>query len=958
MNKWKILGIDKTKDKQMIKDAYRSRLVHVNPEDDAEGFMRLRKAYEDALIEADAAGEPEAEPVESGLLYEITSLYKDFKRRIDVEEWRSLFAREEFTGLDTADASMYELLTFLMGHNCLPRKVFKLIVDEFRIGEIKGRLVERYPEGFIKHILNNARYRDCVHYERFETVGDDIDEFIDLYYRLDNALERRSIEEEEKYIDAIEQLETSHPYVEICKLYHALHRINVAVSSQAERAEKYAGELWKLQVRAEAVLEQCGEDIFILLACGDLALARQDYDQAGKYYGMAQAVKPVIEPDEYVVKGRMGDFYYATGEYEKSRDVFLELLDINTYDVGAHAGMVRANNGLMEKLKKEISEHPEDESLKLQLVWCCYRNGLVKEAIDVLEAFEPSAGNRCEYYNLLGRSYLYIGEYQKAKEYFLTWKNEIEETPEQVEDNPKAKNPFGRVNYFIGECCIGMKEYDEARSYLEAAMSKEHDFTGYACEAMCKLEYECGNYGACVSACEKLAERDDGSYTAYLYMAKSFDGLGQYSLALDACEHAIAVYRYASEPYVLELEIYWAFDEFDEMRRVLAQFDETGCKSDRVDIYRAKLLASEEDYAASNEMMLALLDKRGTEDTDLEDYYDVYTLLGSNYEDMEEDGQALHYYMEALKDAPEDRGLLNRIAGLYHVTGEFERAIAYYDRVLARADGEKYRILAYTGKAAALSCMKRFYEAEKVYESCEEEFGLDDDYVLDHAELLVRMDNLAGCVRLMEKCIRELGDSPLVQYCIGNLCCFYGNEGYIEEAHRCLEMMLERYEDDYLIYRSMGLIYLEHGMYEKAVEMFHKNLELDMEHRSFVYGPYLLAVGKIDDITKPEYQKYIDTAKTLLADSGDSFSFESRAKFYRSIKEYEEALRYIDMAINERRGRMSCFVESPFAWSDKGDIYADMGEYQKAVECYEKALELFGHHALFEDCIQRYREMV
>lgn len=407
---------------------------------------------------------------------------------------------------------------------------------------------------------------------------------------------------------------------------------------------------------------------------------------------------------------------------------------------------------------------------------------------------------------------------------------------------------------------------------------------------------------------------------------------------------------------MLELEIYWDYDQFDDMRDVIARFDALGEKSDRIDIYRAKLIANDEDYAASNEMMLALLDKKGTENTDLEDYYDVYTLLGSNYEDMEEDGQALHYYMEALKDEPEDRGLLNRIAGLYHVTGEFERAIEYYDRVLLLAEEERYRIRAYAGKAAALSCMINFEEAKKVYESCEKEFGLDGDYVLDHAELLVRMDNLEECARLMEKCIRELGDSPLVQYCIGNLCCFYGNEGYIEEAHRCLEMMLERYEDDYLIYRCMGLIYLEHGMYEKAVEMFHKNLELDVEHRSFVYGPYLLAVGKIDDITKPEYQKYIDTAKALLEDASDSFSYENRAKFYRSIKKYEEALRYIDMAINDKRGIMSCFIESPYAWSEKGDIYADMGEYQKAVECYEKALEIFGHNALYEDCIRRYRE--
>ena len=53
---------------------------------------------------------------------------------------------------------------------------------------------------------------------------------------------------------------------------------------------------------------------------------------------------------------------------------------------------------------------------------------------------------------------------------------------------------------------------------------------------------------------------------------------------------------------------------------------------------------------------------------------------------------------------------------------------------------------------------------------------------------------------------------------------------------------------------------------------------------------------------------------------------------------------------------MSCFIESPFAWSEKGDIYADMGEYEKAVECYERALDIFGHNALYEECIRQYQE--
>ena len=44
-----VLGIKETKDEQQIQDAYRGLLKRTNPEDDPEGFKRLREAYETAV---------------------------------------------------------------------------------------------------------------------------------------------------------------------------------------------------------------------------------------------------------------------------------------------------------------------------------------------------------------------------------------------------------------------------------------------------------------------------------------------------------------------------------------------------------------------------------------------------------------------------------------------------------------------------------------------------------------------------------------------------------------------------------------------------------------------------------------------------------------------------------------------------------------------------------------------
>ena len=45
-----ILGIEETRDEDEIRAAYRKLLLAANPEDDAEGFKRLRRAYEEASM--------------------------------------------------------------------------------------------------------------------------------------------------------------------------------------------------------------------------------------------------------------------------------------------------------------------------------------------------------------------------------------------------------------------------------------------------------------------------------------------------------------------------------------------------------------------------------------------------------------------------------------------------------------------------------------------------------------------------------------------------------------------------------------------------------------------------------------------------------------------------------------------------------------------------------------------
>ena len=89
---FEILGIGETKEEREIKKAYREKLVTVNPEDNPEGFQRLREAYEEALIlirKPEKDVQEEDSPV-TAYLKEVEKVYSSLSRRVDVKEWERL----------------------------------------------------------------------------------------------------------------------------------------------------------------------------------------------------------------------------------------------------------------------------------------------------------------------------------------------------------------------------------------------------------------------------------------------------------------------------------------------------------------------------------------------------------------------------------------------------------------------------------------------------------------------------------------------------------------------------------------------------------------------------------------------------------------------------------------------------------------------------------------------------
>ena len=99
-----VLGIEENAGEKEIRAAYRERLATTNPEDNPEGFKRLRQAYEEAmeLLRSPREEKPEQEDTsESGQwVAQAAALYATLDGRQDIQAWRALFSQDIYLSLD------------------------------------------------------------------------------------------------------------------------------------------------------------------------------------------------------------------------------------------------------------------------------------------------------------------------------------------------------------------------------------------------------------------------------------------------------------------------------------------------------------------------------------------------------------------------------------------------------------------------------------------------------------------------------------------------------------------------------------------------------------------------------------------------------------------------------------------------------------------------------------------
>lgn len=978
MDIWITLGIGETKDKEAIKNAYRMKLTTVNPEDDPDGFMRLREAYEEAVRlaeERETEAAPEAEEALNGVERAIDEIYRHFEKRIDVSCWETLFASDYFTSLEQSSESFEKLLVYVMDHYRLPGKVFRLIVETFDIEERRAELGELFPDDFLSYMISNAKYEDIINYYIFEGDLSCADEFIDTYYALRRFILQKQYGETAGYFEKLESMPVCHPYVAVLKIQMELlatrdkyEEDNIIFRGEdAEKMDAYKSEIAEL-------VKRYPEDNTILDLQGDLELYTGNYDAAKDIF------EHILKNDSMSVNAidKLADLNYRQGNFEASRDMYMELIQLNPYDGHARAGMFRANMAFIEEGKKHIAENPDDHNMKQEMAWSCYQNYMYEDGIAILDTFEPTMEECFKYYNVKGRMYIEAKQYEKALDCFLKWKQAVEILMKT--DNPSEED-YGKIKRYpyikslIGDCYNNLGNYEEARAILQDALEADYDEKPYTYEILCELLYKMERYDECIRQCDAALTIQPENHMFYMCKAKACFEREYLRESLFACDRAIAIFPYVLEAYVYKIKIYQWVEQYDDAAAVIEQYRQLVPASDTMKYYEALNLKYSGESEKAQKILEELRASYNAEESDLEDYTEALCLLADiydDYDDYEMRKKAIDVYHEVLAVKPDHPYVHGYLGYMHRMNFEYKSSIEecskqveikpYPNVFLNRALSYK-RLNRYT---EAIEDLTKVLEMEPDRLFCYNQLGQICYTEKDFEQAIAWYEK--GITRADESGEEKIEQKlEMIRWKARALACL----SRYEESVELMQTTLDTYGDerDYDIRYELALTYTRLDRFDLARKVLEEYIETgENEDEKFWYMSLLMELtgeeGCLDEsrqlynraaALKPDNKKIHGLMGRILA--MNKCYEEARYAFFHALDEeaqgsYDYACEYLEMvslcegtipeelgAFVQKAKKNVLSIKNPKQYIKLARLYRALREYNTALQWIQDAID-------------------
>lgn len=714
MNKteiFQVLGIEETKDENQIKKAYREKLSVTNPEDNPEGFKRLRSAYEEACNLArqpeEDLQEPERDETPSGLWVEkVADIYANMEKRRDVSSWEALFEEDVLLDLAEEENCTYKLLRFLMEHFKLPTTVWKLMQEKLHIIENNERFREYFPADFMNFVINRCRHGEDLEFDQFQGTPDaDYDLFIRYSDNCWEALSNDQVEQAAEFIKNADELGITHPIMEI-------NRAKVwELQGKKEEAVKWVKKLY----------DEWPDDLMVRFHTAELLWRNERREEAVSIY---EAIKKNNEK-HYMANKRLMEWYYEQKLFKDAKKCAEEVLSLGGEEELRDL-LKLINTELEKELEKKYSETP-DITTGLELGWCYLQDSRYCEGIQHAYDLKPLVTEEkdAEYKGLMTKLYVESAEYEKALEMAAVWEEALklkissykdeESDKEKKKDQDRVRQSVSIRAYCYGKLGYKDKEYfKKAIEYIEIAEDMaDADKTDYNImleKAQVYLDME--EYEKSLKVSMELIEKYQ-IFAAYASAQKAYNRMWDAQGVLDTGYQCIRHFPEYPKAYERIAKVYLDFEKNEDLQNLLEQAKQAKIESPYLEAYTYLLNHEKLDSDAVDEM--------------LEDYRKNYLeKVGEGDKTLYEPG--LKLINECLYSYPGPYMFVER-ALLHRDACEYEKAIEDYENALAEEPGNPY---AYNGLSfvyklqmeyeKALVCIKKailYFEQEYARSYCD-----------------------------------------------------------------------------------------------------------------------------------------------------------------------------------------------------------------------------------------------
>lgn len=967
---WKVLGINETKDKEAIRKAYLSKLHLVNPEDDEEGFKELRSAYEEAMAYSDKTeDEDKAEKTvvrnknEVDLwIDKIDEIYSDISYRIDENKWNRLLNDPVCDDLDTEIEAGEKLLIFLMSHSYLPQKIWIMLDKRFDYSNSYSTLKERFPENYINYVMWMIKNPTFLDYELFEgDTKDHPDDFINKLHEIKSAEENGELDEADKILKELKKFDITHPYIEVeeanCLLLRANGVDDLFTDDSKDKPEAIEYRKQALEIMEDLDFE-FSSNIYIHRIYGETLLANQKLDKALNVFEEIAG----FENGKTNFSALLGKAKckILQKKYEDAKEMVEDILEEKVQDVEALSLLNIINDVLVKDYSERISVSKDDE-LIIKLGWCYYQQKEFAKGIELLD----SLGERddYDYINLRCRLYLAEDEYEKAFPLVKKWLAMIEESVDDgSKEMTKRKNRLSLAHFSMGICMweLNVDERDYAVEYIEKSICEENNRLvrlSYM-EQMARFYLADKEYEKCIDKCSEIIEVDRGFFPAYVHRQKANYELKNAKEVIDDFYNCIELYPEYTPPYILAAEVFFAFEQYDDIEEILKKASEAKLKSDCLKLFEIRVLHYK-DFSKDNmkkclEMMINLKDRieNRPEDeiTDIEKYEDIVREHALIYWDLDDSEKAIKVIDDYVATHEDCFSLQNLKIDILNQSGRSHDAL----KLCKKLYKENPSVYLQTKLGVCFEKTDDYKNALSCYKGA---YTKDPGYHVVLRRLMFLFSYLSNREHDLEKCRQG------IKYATEYIKITDSAEGYMERGNLYIDVYelelavddckkaIERDENSYYAYNNLGCALLKLRRIDEAIPPLEHAIEMD-EKRDHL--PYLNLAECY--IVKKEFDKAINVYNKMIKLFSNLGGYRDNiAKLYCRKGEYQKAVKYYEKMLEE--GKES---NKPYNLLDKlkndksknlryekilglycdiADVYRQSGDISRAENYYKKVLD-------------------